>query len=123
MPYAVNPLMLCIFFLALVVLAIEARSRPGGDDRIVFPKDEDGPSIHFPFPKANITKTATTTTERPATTTDTGNTEPTVLPTSEEEPNGNSTVLPIIINRILIDTDRKCRDGYELHAQRCRKAA
>ncbi|EDV37383.1 uncharacterized protein Dana_GF11445 [Drosophila ananassae] len=121
MPNAVNPLMLCIFCLALGLLAIEARSRPGGDDRIVFPKDEDSPSVHFHYPKANMTKT-TSTTEAPTTST-VRNTEPTVLPTTEEEDNGNSTAIPIIINRILIDTDKKCRDGYELHAQRCRKAA
>ncbi|EDW79712.2 uncharacterized protein Dwil_GK18882 [Drosophila willistoni] len=41
----------------------------------------------------------------------------------DDQTNATSTELPNIDNRILIDTLPKCKTGYELRANRCRKSA
>ncbi|XP_016988694.1 uncharacterized protein LOC108051195 [Drosophila rhopaloa] len=126
MSVRINPLVLCL--LPLSFLLIAARTRPCIDDRIVFPKDddEDGSPSKFIYPKMNST-TTTTTTEEPATTITTllettNSTEP-ISAGSEELVNGTTTQKPIIDNRILFETTPKCKEGFELRANRCRKPA
>ncbi|XP_016999447.2 uncharacterized protein Gbp1 [Drosophila takahashii] len=124
MSIRINPLVLC--FLPVVFLLIEARTRPGNDDRIVFPKDSDEDEHHskFTYPVVNST---TTTTEEPPTTITTlleiTNSTEDISISSEELVNGTTTEMPTIDNRILLETSAKCRPGFELHAKRCRKPA
>ncbi|KAH8257934.1 hypothetical protein KR038_003205 [Drosophila bunnanda] len=121
MSFALNPLVLCLSSLCLLCISIEARSRPSIDDRIVFPKDsdEDAFSSRFSLPSAN----STTTTEIASTTKitslpTTGTTE--LVSSGSEELN---TEKPVVDNRILIETSPKCKEGFELRANRCRKSA
>ncbi|XP_017049967.1 uncharacterized protein LOC108094045 [Drosophila ficusphila] len=120
----INPLVLCC--LPLVFLLIEARTRPCLDDRIVFPKDsdEDTHPAKFALPAINST---TTSTKEPSTTVATSlevlnATEP-ISSGSEELANGTTTVIPTIDNRILFETSPKCKEGFELRANRCRRPA
>ncbi|KAH8358112.1 hypothetical protein KR084_003420 [Drosophila pseudotakahashii] len=121
----INPWVLC--FLPVAFLLIEARTRPGNDDRIVFPKDSDEDAQHskFTYPVVNST---TTTTEEPSTTITTlleiaNSTEPIASSSEEQLVNGTTTEKPTIDNRILLETSPKCKPGFELHAKRCRKPA
>ncbi|KAH8280376.1 hypothetical protein KR018_003794 [Drosophila ironensis] len=111
MPTALNPLVLCICCLPLIISTIEARSRPSDDRPIVFPKDDNAPHSHSSIMDVK------TTTEASATTLATNATS------SEEEMAETTTGLPIVVNRILFESTKKCKEGYELRAQRCRKAA
>ncbi|KAH8400906.1 hypothetical protein KR009_001736 [Drosophila setifemur] len=140
---SVNPLMLCLWCLPLVFLTIEARTRPSNDDRIVFPKDDDddGSATKFDYPKANLSRTTSeatattitvpldaTTRSTPVTsisTTPVSSTESTgpIASSSEEKTNKTIMATPTIVNRILLETEPKCRAGFELHANRCRKSA
>lgn len=114
----INPLVLCI--LPLVFLLTEARTRPSGNDRIVFPKDDDDTSSRFTY-------STTTTTEEPASTIalrlESTNSTEQITSGSEELVNENTTVLPVIDNRILLETTQKCKPGFELFGKRCRKPA
>ncbi|KAH8314319.1 hypothetical protein KR059_001121 [Drosophila kikkawai] len=120
MSFALNLLVLCLGSLCLLFLSIEARSRPCIDDRIVFPKDndEDVFSSKFALPSAN-----STTTEVPSTTkiTSLSTKETTELVSTDSEE--LITEKPVVDNRILIDTSPKCKEGFELRANRCRKSA
>ncbi|EDV55647.1 uncharacterized protein LOC6548034 [Drosophila erecta] len=121
-----SPLVLCI--LPLAVLLIEARTQPSGDARIVFPKDDEETSYRFTYPSTNsITTTTTTTTEEPASTiasrAESTNSSEQMSSGSEELDNEGTTMLPVIDNRILLETTRKCKPGFELFGKRCRKPA
>ncbi|KAH8291215.1 hypothetical protein KR054_009843 [Drosophila jambulina] len=118
MSFALNPLLLCLGSFCLLFLSIEARSRPCSDDRIVFPKDndEDVFSSKFSLPSVN-----STTTEVPSTTPLSTKNTTTELVSSESEE--MSTEKPVVDNRILIETSPKCKEGFELRANRCRKSA
>ncbi|KAH8375477.1 hypothetical protein KR200_008683 [Drosophila serrata] len=117
---ALNPLVLCLGSLCLLFISIEARTRPCIDDRIVFPKDndEDVFTSKFSLPSVNATTTEipVTTKTTPLSTTDT--TE--LVSSGSEELN---TEKPVVDNRILLDTSPKCKEGFELRANRCRKSA
>ncbi|XP_033154134.1 uncharacterized protein LOC117137038 [Drosophila mauritiana] len=110
----INPLVLCI--LPLVFFLTEARTRPSGNDRIVFPKDDDDTSSRFTY-------STTTTTEEPTVALESTNTTEQITLGSEELANENTTVVPVIDNRILLETTQKCKPGFELFAKRCRKPA
>ncbi|XP_017125324.1 uncharacterized protein LOC108144738 [Drosophila elegans] len=126
MTIRINPLVLC--FLPVIFLLIEGRSKPCIDDRIVFPKDsDDDVDSHSKVTYLNENSTTTTTVAPPSTVTtllemETNTTEA-VFTASEELINGTTTEQPVIDNRILFETTPKCKEGFELRANRCRKSA
>ncbi|EDW92179.1 uncharacterized protein LOC6531676 [Drosophila yakuba] len=120
----INSLVLCI--LPLTFFLTEARTQPNGNNRIVFPKDDEETDLRFAYPSMNST-TTTTTTEEPASTiatrSESTNSAEQITSGSEELVNGSTTEVPTIDNRILLETTQKCKPGYQLFGKRCRKPA
>ncbi|XP_034651375.1 uncharacterized protein LOC117890553 [Drosophila subobscura] len=105
-----------VLLLACSLCGTEARSRPCTDDRIVFPRDNDSDAAaNSPVPAWIVTTAATSTTTAKDSTEQT---------TEDSSLNGTATTItPIIVNRILVDTLPRCKSGFELRANRCRKSA
>ncbi|XP_052838255.1 uncharacterized protein LOC128253690 [Drosophila gunungcola] len=122
----INPLVLC--FLPVIFLLVEGRSQPCVDDRIVFPKDsDDDVNSHSKLTYLSENSTTTTTVAPSSTVTpllemETNITEA-VSTASEKLINRTTTEKPVIDNRILFETTPKCKEGFELRANRCRKSA
>ncbi|XP_022231409.2 uncharacterized protein LOC111080231 [Drosophila obscura] len=111
-------LLWCLVACRLCGSGTEARTRPCIDDRIVFPRDNDE-SAASKVPAWIVTTAATAAIATPNADTTEQTTD-----RSEDALNGTATTtVPTIVNRILVETLPRCKSGFELRANRCRKSA
>ncbi|EDW35410.1 GL17239 [Drosophila persimilis] len=109
----------CLLPLVVLWVCTEARTRPCINDSIVFPSDNDDSGA------AKVPAWIVTTAKPPTASTPTPN-DSTEQTTDRSEDSLNATattIIPIIVNRILVETLPRCKSGFELRANRCRKSA
>ncbi|XP_002138880.2 uncharacterized protein Gbp1 [Drosophila pseudoobscura] len=109
----------CLLPLVVLWACTEARTRPCINDSIVFPRDNDDSGA------AKVPAWIVTTAKPPTASTPTPNdsTEQTTDRSEDSLNDTATTIIPIIVNRILVETLPRCKSGFELRANRCRKSA